>query len=331
MKKLCLIFLSLMFYGMKTVNATEGNTMNVLHGKPVFELKVDGFGTKYRVKINDVTIFDQPNANGKVTTTLPVNHYMRSGPNVISVSTWANRGQEINKHAYVNVELVVSEHNRPEYEYMLASLNYKNSFEEHNEKTQESSPSGRFNADKEFIMDDKGEVQVEDVVYKKTGIASTYTRELIVPSSLPLWAFFKSDELPNYFSMSDEDYYQHVDELLVEYMKVHDAITNKKTNEIISMFSERNRELDAAFYYPVGTYENKIRLALEDAANDDSAELVSIKATGLNIFGSANNRLASLHGRKRGAAIGLNYKNGMGSYGFDMIFRRQNGKWILTR
>lgn len=331
MKKLCLIFLSLIIFGMKTANATEGNTMNVLQNKPVFELKLKGFGTKYRIKVNDVTVFDQSNADGKATTRLPINHYMRSGNNSISVSTWANRGQEINKHAYVNIDLLVSSHESPEHEYVITTLNYKNSFEEHHEKTQESSLSGRFKADEKFIIADDGEVVIEDVLYKKTGVASTYLRDLIIPSSLPLWAFFNSDEQPDYLSMSDDEYYQNVSDLLLEYMKVHDAINNNKIDDIISMFTERNNELDTAFYYPTGTYEKKIVGALKDAANDESAELVKIKATGLNIFGSGNNRLVSLHGRKRGAAIGLNYKNGMGSYGFDMIFRQQDGKWILTR
>ena len=152
-----------------------------------------------------------------------------------------------------------------------------------------------------------------------------------IPSSLPLWAFFSSDDLPDYESMEDDEYYQHMDVLLVEYMKVQDAIKNNDIASILPMFEERNKELDAAFYHPPGTLAEKIKVALNDAANDETAALSELKADYLDFDISQNRKLNRLSRDGNTTAVGLDYKEIEGSYSFDMIFRMQDGKWILTR
>jgi hypothetical protein len=97
------------------------------------------------------------------------------------------------------------------------------------------------------------------------------------------------------------------------------------------MFEERNRELDLAFYNPVGTLEKKIREALNDAANDTSATLVRLKKENVGFDTSENNKLNRLARNRNKSAIVLNYNEISGSYRFDMIFRLKDGKWILTR
>jgi len=122
-----------------------------------------------------------------------------------------------------------------------------------------------------------------------------------------------------------------MDTLLPHYMKVQKAIENNDIESVIPMFAERNNELDAAFYYPPGTMENIIRDSLHQAAGDEKAQLVELTNQKVNFVAHNDNTLVSLSRGLAEAAIGLDYKNGIGSYGFDLIFRRKDGKWILTR
>ncbi|TYK65424.1 hypothetical protein [Colwellia echini] len=304
--------------------------MTILQKQPVFDLKIEGLGAMYFIELNGVRVLKQYNAEGKISTRIPVNHYMRSGSNTLKILTWSGDEYPINEHAYVNLELIVSESSQPNVEYPISTIVFDNT-QTTEEKSSNSSLSGKYNSLNGFSASSSGDVTVEDIMYKQVKNVYTYSRTIDIPSSLPLWAFFSSDNLPNYNGMEDNEYYQNVDNLLVEYMKVQEAIKNNTTDQIISMFEERNKELDAAFYYPPGTYENKIKVALKDAANDDTAELVSLKPNDIFFDLSNNNKLNRLARKGKGPAIALNFKDIEGSYSFDMIFRMQDGKWILTR
>lgn len=331
MKKLIFIFLIIyLVFSIFYLNAKEDDKLNILQNQPVFELKIEGLGAMYFIEMNGIIVLKQYNSSGKIQTRLPVNHYMKSGENTLKISTWSGDNSPINPNAYVNIELIVSENTQPNNEFIISTLRLNNREVEEN-KTISSSAAGIFNSEQGFKPDEQGDVIISEVTAKQEKNVLTYSRTLVVPSSLPLWAFFTSDELPNYISMSDEEYYQHMDILLAEYKKVQNAIENNDINSITSMFEERNNELDAAFYNPPGTLAEKIKVALQDAADDDSATLVELKKSTLDFDTSKNNRLNRLARRGKKSAIVLNYKEISGSYRFDMIFRMKGGKWLLTR
>jgi len=315
----------------KSLSAEEGKTMNTLQNKPVFELKFEGFGCIYLLEVNGVTVFTQANEQGKISSRLPINHYMKPNNNTFKISTWTDESGFLNPNAYVKVELIVSDHDTPHKEFSLGTISFDNSKNEDEEKYVNSSLSGRYSPEKAFNHDDTGQLEVFDIVFNKDEDLLEYSRRFNIPSSIPLWAFFSSDDLPDYDSMSDEEYYQKMDEFLVEYLKVQDAIKNNNIASILPMFEERNKELDAAFYNPQGTLSMKIKTALIDAANDTSAELVELNKDVLNFSRADNKKLVSLTRSDNSAAVGLDYKKIEGSYSFDMIFRMQDGKWILTR
>ncbi len=320
--------------GITGMKKNEGKPiMSILQDKPVFELKLEGFGSQYVIYINGVSAHKQYNSGGQINTKLPINHWMRSGKNNISIITWSDeKGTPINPHARINIQLVVSSHNAPEKEYSIASVNFQNKLKS---PASESSPSGKYNSLRSFETDKQGDVEVFDIVAKKRNdlnqSAIEFSRDINIPSSLPLWSFFNSDELPDYKSMNDDDYYKQLDTLLVEYLKVQQALKNNKTSDILSLFAERNRELDLAFYNPPGTLEKQIKEALMEAANNTEAELVDLSQKKVIFSVRENNKLVSLTRSKQKAAIVFNYKNGMGSFRFDLIFRMKDGKWILTR
>jgi hypothetical protein len=317
--------------GSSSLKAEQGKTMNILQNQPVFELKLNGFGALYRVRVNGAPVFNEYNSMAQTATRLPINHYMRSGDNTISISIWSGSKGPINPHAHMKIELVVSEHNKPDKEFVISTLNFDNSGASEVVRTEKSSLSGSYSSKHGFIADDKGDVVIHDITFKESENIFDYKRKITIPSSLPLWAFFNSDELPDYVSMSDEEYYQHMDVLLIEYLKVENAIAENNIDTILPMFKERNKELDLAFYNEPGTLAEKIKIALTEAANDDTATVAALKRGSLDFVIAENNKLNSLARGGTDTAVGLNYKDGTGSYSFDMIFRLKDGKWILTR
>jgi len=331
MKKIKSLFFTIyLVFSIFHLHAKEDNNMNILQNKPVFELKIAGLGAMYFIELNGVRVFKQYSSEGKVQARLPINHYMKSGENTIKILSWSGDKSPINPHAYVNVELIVSDNNHPENEFTVTALRFDNTGPVEN-KTVTSSLAGKYNSLQGFIAEDVGDVTIGEVVSDQVKNVFTYTRNVTIPSSLPLWAFFTSDEFPHYASMGDDEYYQNVDNLLTEYLKVQNAIENKDISSILPMFEERNKELDAAFYYAPGTHAKKIGIALNDAANDETATLVGLKSKSVVFDTSKNNKLNRLARKRKNSAIVLNYNEIEGSYRFDMIFRLKDGKWILTR
>jgi hypothetical protein len=285
--------------GSSSLKAEQGGLMSILQKQPVFELKLKGFGAMYIIEINAMSVFEQDNPERQVTTRLPINHYMRSGDNAISIATWSGDDNPINPHANIKIELIVSQHNKPQKEFIVSTLYFDNSVSAQALKTEKSSASGGYNAKQAFIADEHGEVQVADISFKQNKNVSTFSRKITIPSSLPLWAFFNSDDLPDYYGLSDDEYDQHMDVLLIEYMKVQNAIAGNKIETILPMFAERNRELDLAFYNEPDTLSAKIKTTLIEAANDQTATLVELKADYLDMEVSENHKLNRLY-RKGG-------------------------------
>jgi len=330
-KFLKLFIVAALLTGVISCGDKEGNKMSVLQKKPVFELKISGFGSRYFIELNGVIVFRQYNAEGQISTRIPINHYMKNGDNLLAISAWSGDGTPINLNANIRVDMLVSAHESPGIRHLVTSINYQNGLAAQQGFVTDSSKSGLFDSKQGFVVDESGDVQVFDIVEETTVESFDCKRKLNIPSSIPLWALFSSDELPEFIPMSDEDYYEYMDTLLPYYMKVQKAIENNDIESVIPMFAERNKELDAAFYYPPGTMENLIRDSLADAAGDENAQLVELTNQKVNFVAHNDNTLVSLSRSLAEAAIGLDYKNGMGSYGFDLIFRRKDGEWILTR
>lgn len=314
------------------IHAQDKNKMTILNQQPVFEIKLEGFGVQYVIELNGVNVFSQYNSAGKIETKIPVNHYMRSGKNKLAIITWPDHGETLRRpNGYVSAELLVSEHQVPDNSFSIGSLHFNNKTELEIDKIQSSSQAGVLSSHHQFKIEDSGDVVIGEVEASQSGNIFEYEREFNIPSSIPLWAFFSSDELPNYNEMNDDDYYKNMDILLIEYLKVQNAIAENKVDNVLAMFEERNNELDAAFYNSPGTLKAKIESALKDAANDDTAELIPLTTKKVNFLISRINKLAKLTRNGQKAAIVLNYKEIEGSYRFDLIFRLQDGKWILTR
>ncbi len=215
-------------------------------------------------------------------------------------------------------------------EYQLASINFKGD----GTAVSDSTPFIRLDSSSKFAENASGDVVIGEILAKEISDfdgAYIYEREMYIPSSLPLWSFFGGDVLPDYDNMPDEEYYQAIDDLFMPYKLIQDALEKGGVDSIIPMFEERNKETDAAFYLEPGTTENKLRSSLVNACKDENLELARLSSEFLNIRVESNKKLVSLIREEEMSAIGFNYKSFSASQSYHLIFRRENGGWVLTR
>ena len=155
-----------------------------------------------------------------------------------------------------------------------------------------------------------------------------YEQDFTIPNNLPLWAFFNSDEVANEPDLSEEAFWELSAELRDHLKIIQDKIIAGDIDDIMPLFEERNNELDKAFYYSSGVMEAK----LKDAFETDVPQLDMLPMTGKSVayMNEHNKKLASVY-RSGKTAISGNFKEGSGSLKFPIMFRKQDGNWIINR
>lgn len=320
------LFLILLLIGCKS----NGEQMTLLNKKPVFSLVVESYGVIYDLTVNDIVVQEQFDVDVQENFELPINQWFRSGLNKIGVNVMPNDDcSKFSESARLKITLFVSSF-ESDKKYQLSNFN----FSPMREKLLENSwHDFQLDSKDEFKPSSKG-----DVILKEINIGPldecpqgfSIFQELLVPSSLPEWAFFTSEDLPDVHQYNDEDYYAAVSSLMVEYQKIENAILSGDIDSVMPLFDERNKELDAAFYEVPGTTKASLKKALQEAAADPELVLDAMESRYLNFDSTYNSKVYELVRADGGAALGLNYKSG-GSISFPIVYRRENGKWIITR
>lgn len=302
-------------------------TNSILSKKPVFTLKIHGFGTRYRIYINGVKVYEEKKGMSQVTTSIPLNHWMRAGENSLELTIYPNNEDSpINVKSEVNAELYIHNDGMDVQQYRIGGFNFKGV-----SRIQESALKG-YRLESEFFKnDDKGELIAHAVSVKKDTILKgsySYKQDFYIPNSLPLWAFFTSDDVPNGRELSEADYWDLSDSLCIYVQEIQEKLVAGNIDEVMPLFEERNSELDKAFYYPSGAMEAKLRDSFEtDIPRLDMLELIKDYVS----YDNENNlKLASVYRNGKPAIVG-NFKDSDGSINFPVIFRKQDGKWIITR
>jgi hypothetical protein len=306
-------------------------TNSILNEKPVFELKIYSFGTRYEILVNGITAHVDDEGEGQVTLKLPVNHWMKSGQNTLELSVYPDaEGTSINEESKVNVELYVRNAGEKEG-YRIGGFAFKGIG--HLDKT--SYEGYRLNPET-FERNDEGIIEASDVTEIEDTVFDgvyEFSQTFDIPNNLPLWKFFESDDVPEivYEDESRRDEFwtfskQMVKDLLAP---IQEAILMGNLDSVMPLFEERNRETDQAFYKEAGTTEKELRYAFTK-----NVEKINLKPLTEKLIGyeyEKGLKLAGLYGGGRKGAIGGDYKNGSGSLSFPIIFRLEDGEWIITR
>ena len=104
-------------------SVAQEKKMNILKNKPVYRLSLKAFGTKFFVQVNGMVIHEERFSGGQLSTSLPINHWMRSGPNTIGIYVLPPKpGEAINPNASVSITLMVRGKDKPDTEYSIADI-----------------------------------------------------------------------------------------------------------------------------------------------------------------------------------------------------------------
>jgi hypothetical protein len=303
-------------------------TNSILNKKPVFKLMIHSVGTRYDVLLNGVMIYDDASGNGQITTSLPINHWMRSGENSLELVLYPDdEGIPINEKSEVNAEIYVHNDEIEEQQYRIGGFNFKGLGHIRESDLLEY----RLEAEL-FKRDDEGEVIAQDVEIIEDTVFDgviEYKQILTIPNSLPLWAFFNSDDVPNEPDLSEEEFWDLSEKIQNQLISIREHLVSGDVDEILPLFEERNNELDKAFYYSSGVMEAKLRDSFE--VDIPQLDMLNIQNKHVAYENEENIKLASVYRKNKGAAISGNYKEGSGSVKFPIMFRKQDGQWIITR
>ena len=306
---------------------------SLLSEQPIFKLEINAFGIAYRVNVNGVAVLQENNVNNQVSIDLPINHLMSPDKNEFDYFLIPLEDQ-IPDHSYAKVALIVEDNNDANIHYKFPLLMFNGKNLPDKTEMSESLIEGQYGLGGSNVIVEHGNIRLGKIIkllQKNIGLgAYKYSRQIEIPNSLPRWAFFDSDTLPDYYEVSDDEYYAARDDLFVEYKKILSRLANNDVNSIMPMYKEHNLEGDLAFYNKPGTMESLIKKSMQENIDGPDWTLRIRKPEHVGITLEDNRKLVSLRLDQNGNSIGFVKSNGAYD-SYPLMFRRQNGKWILTR
>ena len=310
--------------------------VSTLQGKPIFKLEIKGQGLRFFIEVNGNNVLNQFDPQSQIATELYINQWMHPEQNTFSVVAIPQYGSIIKGGGLVMIDLIIQDADNSNINYRLPIIELNtNSLPSQKEIVTSSKTGHYYLGMSNQVVYGKGAIELEkisksDYTRYDSG-AITYSRKALIPNSLPVWAFFNSDELPDYFSETDEQNFESIEDLFEEYKKVQEALVSGDVNSIMPLFKERNHEGDLAFYLPPGTMEEKLKTSMLDNINNPDWILQIRTKEGNAIIRESNKKLVSLFKAKQANIIGFVNKNDGRYNNYPIKFRRENGKWVLTR
>ena len=302
-------------------------TNSILNKKPVFTIDLHGAGTRFQLYLNGVLVEVLRHSEGQSTYEIPVNHWMRSGKNTLDLTVYPNsKGEDIQPNSVIKALLQVRNFGDQE-NHALGGFVFKGA------TYKAAVLDTAYQRDIEsFEIVDSGGIKISELGMIEDAPfdgARKYALTLEVPSNLPLWAFFESDEVPDLDTMSDESYEAITAEMYVILKGIQDHLEQGKVDEVMPLFAERNRETDLAFYKEEGQTQRELH---SDFTNDiPTLNMLNLGPDSAGYESERNLKLASSLRNERDNAISGNLKSGPGNLSFPIMFRKQDGKWIITR
>ncbi len=326
------LLLSLFLLGIMNHSfAKEGESMLSKANKPFFSVRYDLAGCSYEIRINDVPV--ESNKEGlPLTSWSPADEWLQNGANTISIyllpTANSNYLVKEGQDCEATVKFMVGNFDAPrEDEVPITKIVYNsraNAISDDKANLDGSSKAGLFDSKNKFVASENGDVKVGDITFEKIknkyGDGVKISRTINLKVLFPKWKWLTSDQIPNKEETKKE--------LINQYQSLWNALNKKEVSKIKSLFGERTKEYKKAFY---NKSDFDVASDMQKSSNNNGLQLGAFtpKYEYLEVFG--NGRLARLTLWDGSEAIYFNYKDGSASINYDLIFRKQKGKWIITR
>jgi hypothetical protein len=338
MLKLSIIVCNCLFILFSTTSFAKGEN-NVLLEKPYFTIYLETAAAYGLIEFNGYLIFGVEGMPLEVE--LPVNQWIGEGENELSMLLVPDdeKNKKYDENARVKMSLRVRPSGSdPRNNITLATLEFSGAKANMGKGLEGNTPKGQLNSKDNFSADPKGDILIGDVAIEDYKMKEDkVSRKVTLPKiGLPRWAFLDSDKITNIKSadldadIDDNMNKQLINEMLPIYAAIWNALQSKSIASIFPLFEERNREYDAAFYREPGTTARLLAESLEEAATSPTKTLCPIKSTNTQSQVYDNDKLARLRVNNHDSLIGFNWEGG-GSQDYDIILRKKNGRWIITR
>ena len=156
-------------------------------------------------------------------------------------------------------------------------------------------------------------------------------RDIDIPSNLPRWGFLEGEELPNYYQISEDQYYKDRNALFEIYKSIEQSLYKGDVDSVLDLFEERNNETDQAFYMEPGETREGLKRSLQRSIENDKIELLISDETAFILKPEPGQKLVSLVRSDKRGAIAFNFIGEEGSVRYDLVFRKEDGEWIISR
>jgi len=330
-KKLTLISIIISTILINIVKADE----SMLKNKPYFTLRIDTKGARYEAKLNGIEVLRDVRNGNMLNTEVPVNQYMKSSENIISLNLFPKRDDGFNS-ANISLSLYVNKDEAPESEKkLLSNIVFTGAENIKGTGIESSMPAMRLDSTDKMKKSDNGDVIVHSASIAPAKIMSaavTVSQKIELETPFPRWGYLDGDVLDfpeNYNDyLSNKDLYKKniINPLFQEYQNIYNLLASNDIDAVMDLFKERNHEYDIAYYYPEGTYDKKLRDSL--AGDLKFLKLLIRDSEKAAPMMSDNKRLFKL------GNVGMIYftndeKSTFNNY--DIIFYKKDGKWIVSR
>ncbi|CAA0096499.1 Uncharacterised protein [BD1-7 clade bacterium] len=306
----------------------------MLKEKPYFTWRVEAKGIRYEALVNDQLV--RKDAEGvMIAYEEPVNHFMRTGKNSISLRLFA--WQENNYgDSFVKLSLYVRDVDSGESrKKLLSTICFSSEHIDHNKGLVESMKAGRLDSTQDFEYSSDGDVQVFDALVAdspRTPGAIYMTQEVSLKTPFPRWSYLDSDTIE--YPEKNSDYLENVEKYKAELIKplydqhlvIYKLLQSRDFDKILPFFRQRNSDSDIAYYEPPGTYEQKLKAALTASMNWGELKIEDLEHA--RPYVSDDRTLVRL-----GMDSLLYYTDEEETAydNYEMLFYKKNGEWIIAR
>jgi len=325
------LFLILFTIQLLTNTLAMGKSMQI--DEPFYKVFIDTQGLKYRIVVNGFEL-KYSKSLSPLKVEIPINQLVRTGENqfelqIVPFSKKGNLTKTDEDYIEVEFRLYTDLNNY----VVLSKLNYSAGNVKAGKPYNGSTDEGRYSLiNHKFEDDNNGEYSVSKLAteIKEDAYNKTFIRQSVsMPTPFPEWKFLTGDPIPDpqQFKTKEEMIDGLVGAPFNELKKIHTALSNKDIDSIMPLFKERNDEMDKAFYYESGTYEKLLREAFEENFKkgrilDDLDINVAMPAVspGKTIIQLGSDPLIMFYNESKSVFIK-----------YDIYFRKEGDKWIITR
>jgi len=302
--------------------------------RPFYMIEAEGTNSGIEIYLNGVSIYHDYSTGSYGGQTF-VNDFVKDGLNQLRVELMGRQKENylLDPKTLCKVSFVKNVRGKKS---VISTIVYN---KEEKDKTQGTKKEGFYDSSKGYESSSNGDTLISATVikpYKSFGLLMGISIEqniTIEEKAFPLWKFLSSEDITDKALkyMSDEEYdktrySKKVQALYKIYGELHAALKRKDVDFVIELMKERNHELDLAYFKKEGHTEKEMREDLEEMVNNDKFELLEYIPSEHYIYMDEGLKLMYIK-----TLIYNKKAPEEGSIKYPMIFRYENGKWILTR